>query len=199
MNMIPPLSFRLPGLALLLPLLSAGCATYEYDIVRPEPLATHVGRKQEAKVTLDPLDYRFISYENHLILRIHNPTDDPIQLLGQQSAAIDPNGESHPLRTLTIAPGTFVKLILPPPRPQVYDEGPYIGFGVGVFGRADPRDGWRDNRLADIDQPRYYTVYDEANNFYWEWTKESDARLLLTYQRGNSTFHHEFTFRRVKV
>src|SRR5947207_207477 len=105
-----------------LPLLT-GCATYEYDLLRPEQFVTHIPRKSEVKVTIDPLEYRFISYENHLVVRILNHADEPIQLLGSQSSAIDPNAEGHPLRTQTIAPATFIKLILPPPRPQFRDDG----------------------------------------------------------------------------
>src|SRR5437773_6141091 len=88
---------------ILLPLIT-GCATYEYDLIKPEKFATHIGRKQEVKVAVDPLEYRFISYDNRLVVKIFNPTDDPIQLLGGQSSAVDPKGESHPLRTQMIAP-----------------------------------------------------------------------------------------------
>jgi hypothetical protein len=186
-------------LLLTLPLLT-GCATYEYDLLKPEQFATHIPRKSEVKVTIDPLEYRFISYESHLIVRMLNHTDDPIQLLGGQSSAVDPNGESHPLRTQTIAAGTFIKLILPPPRPQFRDEGPHIGLGFGVYGRAG-RSGFYDPFYGSrfYDEPRYYTVYDEADNFYWDWNDESTARLLLSFQRGGETFRHEFTFRRRKV
>jgi hypothetical protein len=189
-----------PLLALLAaPLLLAGCATYEYDLLKPEQLATHIGRKQEVKIALDPLEYHFLAYENHLIVRIVNPTDDPIQLVGAQSAAIDPKGESHPLRTQTIPPGTFVKLILPPPRPTVYDPNPRIGFGIGVLGAAGHPGYWDPYGSGFYDEPRYYTVYDTADNSYWNWEGESTARLLLTFQRGEKTFRDEFTFGRKKV
>ena len=192
-------SRTLSSLLVVVPLLT-GCATYEYDLVQPEQFATHIPRKSEVKLAIDPLDYRFLSYENHLIVRILNPTDEAIQLLGGQSTAVDPKGESHPVRTQTIAPGTFIKLILPPPRPQFRDEGPHFGFGIGVIGHAGHR-GFYDPfyESAFYDEPRYYTMYDEADNFYWDWNGESTARLLLTFQRGNATFRQEFTFRRRKV
>src|SRR5437588_11432062 len=38
--------------ALLCTLLT-GCATYEYDLIRPEQFATHIGRQQDVKVALD--------------------------------------------------------------------------------------------------------------------------------------------------
>jgi hypothetical protein len=178
-----------------------GCATYEYDLVKPQQFAAHIARKHELKVAADPLEYRLVSYENHLIVRIFNPTDEPIQLLGGQSSAVDPKGESHPLRTQTIVPGTFIKLILPPPRPQYYDSGPSVGFGIGVFGTAAGDAGcYPPCRSGFINvEPRYFALYDSADNFFWDWQGESDARLLLTYQRGGKTFHDEFTFRRKKV
>jgi len=98
--------------AALVPL--GGCATYEYDLVQPSELARHIGRKAEEHFYLRPLDYWMISYENYLIVRVGNPTDDPIHLLGAESTAVDPHGQSHPLRSQTIAPHTWIKLILPP-------------------------------------------------------------------------------------
>lgn len=174
-----------------------GCVTYEYDLVKPERFAGHISRKSEVVANLDPLAYHFITYENHLIIRIKNDTDDPIQLQGDHSTAIDPHGESHPLRSQTIAPGSFIKLILPPPRPTVYDPGPHFGFGVGVMGGAYHRDPFFAEDYWS--EPRYYTVYDEANNLYWDWPGQSTARLILTFQRGDKTFKDEFSFFRKKM
>jgi hypothetical protein len=188
----------LPLLLVALPLFT-GCATYEYELVSPAQFATHIPRKSEVRVRIEPLEYGFVTFENHLIVRIFNPTNDPIQLLGTHSAAVDPNGESHPLRTQTIAPGTFIRLILPPPRPTVYDPGPQIGFGIGVF-RAAGRPGYWDSYASGIyEEPRYYTVFDTADSSFWDWEGETTARLLLTFQRGPGTFHEEFTFARRRV
>src|ERR1700716_1246796 len=63
-------------------LLSSGCATYEYDLTRPEQFATHIGRKQDVRITIDPLEYRFRTADNRLVIRIFNPTKDPIELSG---------------------------------------------------------------------------------------------------------------------
>src|SRR5207248_10060294 len=108
---------------------------YEYDFTRPPDLTQHIGTNSGVTVTLDPLEYRFRSYEDHLIIRIFNPTDDPIQLLGAQSSAVDPKSQSHPLRSATVESHSFVKLILPPPLPYVGPYGPTIGLGFGM--RAD--------------------------------------------------------------
>ncbi len=100
-----------------------------------------------------------------------------------------------------IVPGTFVKLILPPMRPTVYDSGPRFGFGFGIIGRAghpfqDPFYGPFGSGFYD--EPRYYTVYDN-DNYYWDWPVESTARLLLTFRRGEQSFRHEFSFARKKT
>src|SRR5258708_2491187 len=114
------------GAPLILALsLLGGCATYEYDLVKPERLAGHLPR---------------------------------------------------------------------PPRPQVYDSGPRIGFGLGIIGRARP---YHNDAIyaAGYDEPRYHTVYDAGDNSYWTWEGETTARLLLTFAQGNKTFGEEFVFR----
>src|SRR5262249_1093157 len=112
-------------LTTLLLLFAAGCTHYEFDLVEPQNVATHIGTKADSVVALDPLEYRFRAYEDHLLVRVFNPTDDPIQLIGEQSSVVDPEQQSHPLRSATIEPHSFVKLILPPPPPVAY------GYGYG--------------------------------------------------------------------
>ena len=193
-------------LALLCPVLlvtMGGCARYEYDVIRPPEVAQHVGSNGDAVIALDPLLYRMRSVENHLVIRIQNPTADRIQLLGAQSFVVDPNGESHPLRSQTIAPNSFIKLILPPLPPQVAPAGPTIGIGIGAgFGAAYPYSyGYYDPFYDPLwERPRYYAVYDSEGTYYWEWTGESDVRLNLVYQRNEQKpFIHEFVFHRRKV
>src|SRR5689334_10104893 len=93
----------------------SGCATYEYDLTRPPDLAQHIANKQTISFPLDPLEYRMTTLDNRLIIQIYNPTDDSIQLLGPQSSAVDAHNQSHPFRSQTAAPKSFIKLILPPP------------------------------------------------------------------------------------
>src|SRR5262245_50127092 len=98
-------------------LLVGGCARYEYDVVRPDDLTGHVGTKEDVVFTRDPLEYRLRTADNRLVMRIYNPTDAPITLLGARSSVVDPDGQSHPLPSMTAAPESFIKLILPPLRP----------------------------------------------------------------------------------
>jgi hypothetical protein len=189
--------------ALALSTLVAGCATYEYDLVEPPDLARHIGTKADEVIKLDPLVYHLRSYDNHLVIRIENPGDDPIRLLGDQSTVVDPAGQSHPLRSQTAAPHSFIKLILPPPRPY-YRSGSNIGIGLGVgVGRVyGGHPYWGGAALYDPwywDEPRYYTLYEPGSVDYWDWNGETDVRLNLVYQRADRTFRDSFTFHRKKM
>lgn len=183
-------------LPLLLLALCTGCATYEFDITSPQDQVAHIGRKADTESKVEPLIYKWRAVDNRLVVRAFNPTSELITLLGNQSTVVDPQGQSHPLRGQPIAPNSFAKVILPPPRPRVYDHGPTFGVGVGMHvDRQDlgyPNDPW-------YDEPRYLTVYADGDAFYWDWNGESEVRLTLVYQRGEQTFKHEFTIKRVKI
>ena len=186
-------------------LIVGGCARYEYDIVEPPDVAQHVGTKQSVVVPMDPLRYEARTSSDRLVLFIHNESDEPIKLLGEDSYAVDPGGESHPLPTRTIAPGTSTKLILPPVRPTFRQSGPTVGVGVGVYGNSYGRRGYYGGRFGydpfyDDNYPRYYTLEDDGTT-YWDWGGSGTVvKVRLVYQRGNADrFHHDFTFRRVKA
>ena len=92
-------SFFLIAATLLL-----GCARYEYDLIQPANLARHVGKTEES-FAIEPLEYRLVSIDNSLVMRIFNNSAEPITLEGTRSYAVPPTGQSHPLRPQTIAPG----------------------------------------------------------------------------------------------
>src|SRR5215210_6904866 len=94
---------------LLLLALSLGCARYEYDLASPPELRAHIATKTDTVMNVDPLVYRWRTVENRLVVRIFNPTDDPIELLGDKSTAVAPDGQSHPIRGQTIAPQSHAK------------------------------------------------------------------------------------------
>jgi hypothetical protein len=189
---------RLPirFLALAPLLLLIGCAHYEYDLLKPEQFARHISTKADEVVTLDPLEYRLRTSDNHLVLQVFNTSDEPIELLGSQSVVVDPSGQSRPLRGQTIAPSSFAKLIFPPLRPTFETAGPTWGVGYGVS--TYHRDIGFPNYDV-IDPPRYYAVYD--SEIYWEWNGPGDLRLTLVYRRGaeQKEIRHEFVFRRQKM
>jgi hypothetical protein len=118
---------------LLVLMIVGGCAHYEFEVVEPPALAGHVGEKKEQAVRLvrEPLEYWMAAAEGKLVVKITNTLDEPVEILGEKSFVVDPAGGSHPLRSQTIGPKSFVKMILPP-WPRVYPVGPVWSFGVGV-------------------------------------------------------------------
>jgi hypothetical protein len=205
---LPRVAALLPALLLVnLAFVAGGCAHYEYDLVEPADHAQHFGTKTPVEVPREPIRYQAQASSDHLVLVIHNETQDPIKLLGEDSFAVDPNGESHPLPTRTIAPGTATKLIFPPIKPTFRQSGPSVGFGVGVgVANSYGRHGYRYGGFAGDpwyydDYPRYYALQDDGT-LYWNWTGDkTDVRLRLVYQQGDKQekFHHDFTFRRIKM
>jgi hypothetical protein len=179
----------------------AGCTRYEYDIVQPPDLATHIGR-EEITVPREPLRYRMQVVENRLVMMIDNPTDDTIVLLGEQSSVVDPTGQSRPLRPLAIAPHSFGKLIFPPMRPSFYyarTSGWSVGVGTVVTTGGGRRRFVDDPDYFVGDEPHYLAVIDD-NTLFWEWSGEGAIRLLIQFQRGNDKpFTHDWTISRSKV
>ena len=167
--------------------LAGGCAHSEYDLVQPTDLSRHIGTKT-VNVPWAPLEYRFTSVEDHLVARVYNGTDEPVRVLGEQSVVVDPKGQSHPLASRTIAPQSFIKLVLPPLRPVVGPVGPTIGIGFG-FGGGFYRRGYPYRVGYFYDEPGwygppYYAVYDDGQGSYWRWPDEGSVRLVLAYERG---------------
>jgi hypothetical protein len=181
----------------------SGCAQYEYDLIAPAELSRHIGPKDDQIVRRDPLEYRLRAVEDRLVMSIFNSTDDPITLLGDHSYVVAPSGQSHPLRSQTIAPHTFIKLILPPMRPFYQESGPTFGIGIGLSSGYGYR-GLRnydpfDNDFYDYASPRYFSYYDPGDVSYWNWEGESDARMHFVFERDKETFSQEFTFHRKKM
>ena len=199
----------LRNLALILEgcLLIGGCTHNEFELVQPPDLKRHIGTKADQLIDRPPLQYRLIAYDDRLVMRAYNKSDQPIQLLGAESAVVDPAGQSHPLRSQTISPNSFIKLIFPPIRDEIYPTGPSIGFGVSSqLGRGyDPFyhyrwfgfDPWYDDPYYN--DPRYLATYDDSGTYYWEWKGETEVRVWLAYQQGEKTWRDEFVFRKMKV
>lgn len=185
--------------------LAGGCVHYEYDVVQPADLARHVGTKQWENFRIDPLEYRLRTSDDRLVMLVYNRGGRTVKLSGPDSAAVDPRGESHPLPSRTVPPDSYLKLVLPPPLPQVRSYGPAFGFGVGMgYGRRFGRpyyDGLGFGAGMDDDvEPRYYSVYDPNDRTYFNWPGDSDLRLLLAFQTdGGEAFRHEFLLRRRKM
>jgi hypothetical protein len=181
-----------------LPLL-AGCAHYEYDLIRPPEIAQHIGTTSNANFTLGPLHYVLRAYDNYLVMQIYNQTDAPIRLLGDRSYVVDPKTQSHPLRSQTIAPHSFIKLIFPAPPTTAYAYGPAIGFGYGWGweyrrGYYDPYWNWNYDY-----GPQYVAIYNNSE-FNWEWTGNTEVSITLAFQQAEEKpFSQPFVFRQKTV
>ena len=103
---------------------AGGCVRYEYDIVPPPTCRAMSGPTATPSLASRRSNTACGAVDNYLVMRIFNLTREPVTLLGDQSFAVDPHGQSHPLQGQTIAPGTYIKLIFPPPRPQLEAHRP---------------------------------------------------------------------------
>lgn len=164
---------------------AGGCTQVEYQIVQPPALAQTIGDKT-ATLRRNPMEYRFTSVEDHLVIRAYNRSAQPITLLGGFSTIVDPQGLVHPLSSRLIQPQSFVKLILPPVRP-IRVEGAPLGMSRIYYGPEfyDSDPFW--------DGPPYYpdpffdsppaVAYEDSLATYWRWD-HGDVRLDLVYLSG---------------
>ena len=170
-----------------------GCQAYRYRVVQPNTGPPPV-TVQPVTIHYEPLEYRLSQDRNRLAMMITNPTGDRIALLGNRSFAVDPQGESHPLRDRVLAPHSYTRMLLPPvpftyAYPDYYAYGPY-GPGWGYWG------GWWDPYWGPWYGPGYWgsppMTYEQILTQYdWKW-KSGQARLRLTYERAGKTFEHDF-------
>jgi hypothetical protein len=190
---------RIPALLFLAMALLGGCTRYEYDLLEPADRPTRIGRSGDVVIPIEPLEYHLRTVDGRLMMRIFNRSEDPIQLIGAASTAVDPKGQSHPLPSFTIAPGSFGKLIFPPPRPRIERGGPSFGVGVGVGVSSARHPAHRHGYLHSDREPRYLVVYDDASALYWDWQGETTAKINIAYERDEETWRHPFVFKRVKA
>lgn len=175
-------------IAILLISLCAGCETIEFDAT-PEGFGQpiRVTNDRDTQITLQPLTYRMRADEGHLVLWIQNPTSTAVELVGDKSCVIDPNGDPHPLADQTIFPGGSAKFVLPP----IY-EGPSQPPVVGTATPGNP-----------YDQPGFIAIPDEnqsqqTSDASWQWDDELEIELNLVFQRGDQRFEQDFSIRRVR-
>src|SRR5688500_11934787 len=96
---LPPPQLR-AALALLC---VAGCARYQFVLV--EPVDRVVADGARIVVPIEPMEYRLSSLEDEfLIVRIINPTDEVVEIIGDRTYVVDPTDETHPLGGGIVAP-----------------------------------------------------------------------------------------------
>lgn len=198
--MLAPRNFRWLALPLMACMLG-GCAHYRFDIVSPENLRRPIPQDSTLVIRLSPMEYRMQAVENHLVIRVFNISSDPIRFLGDQSTIVDPGGQSHAMYGQAIAPGAYMKLILPP-MVEYVAYYPYttvgVGFGYGWHHRF--YGGWHGAYWYDPlwDEPAYVPAY-EPNQPYWRWYGPGDVKLMLTFQHGtDKPFTQAWAFDRVR-
>jgi hypothetical protein len=167
-------------------LICGGCAQIEFDAT-PEDggPAMRVGNSQDVAFSSGPLGYRMRADEGHLILWIDNPTNEPVEFLGDKSAVVDPEGIAHVLRGETIAPRGSIKEIFPPVV-EPPDAAPAAMGGVNNY-----------------DRPGFITVpnseaIEKENDLNWQWDDTLEIRLNLFFQQSGHAFEQHFTVRRVR-
>jgi hypothetical protein len=168
-----------------------GCARYQFSIIEPPDIAAAIERHGERAVNRPPLEYTFFDVRSAGIgVRIANTADEPVQLHGERSYVVDPDGQTHQMHSGTIAPRSYIEFALPP-AVRVYDPGPRftIGFGSGYYG---------DHHHAGFGTvfgpayPREYVVRP------WIW-RTGDVRFHAEFELEGDRFVHEFLFRRERT
>jgi hypothetical protein len=183
--------------AVLIVLLLTGCARYGYEVVSPEQFQMTVPAQQaDSFIERDLMSYALQTADSRLVLRAYNHSDAPVTLLGAESFLVDPQGQSHPLTSMTIAPQSFIRFILPPLQPQVQPRGPQIGFGVGVGTGVGSRVGVGTGVGAGTGRGHVIT---DPGGPYWEWRGTGDVRLTMVLEQDQRRMEHDFVFRRVRV
>ncbi len=183
---------------LALALLLSGCARYEYLLVEPSQFARGI-TKDKTRFEDDPMEYELFERSGRLAMAVINPGAEPISVVPSKSYIVAPDGESHPLQGVSIAPNSYTAMLLPP-EPPVYWSSPSFSFGFGVGSYYGP---YFSSGYHLYHDPFYYdpprTYYPMNLPHYWRW-KTGQVRLRLAYERGtNAPFTHDFVFERRKV
>ncbi len=123
-------------------------------------------------------------------MRIINSTTLPVVLDGARSYVVDPEGESHPVRTHVMAPNSYTRMLLPPVPFMIaypdYYAGRAWGWGWGPYDPFwGPFYGPAFFGPPPVSYARVLTRYD------WQW-KTGPARIHFTYQQPTNTFEQQF-------
>jgi hypothetical protein len=191
----------------MLPLaLLGGCTNYAYDVTPPGTPTYRVPTDHFWTVQSGPVDFRFRTADNHLVVQVWNPGSDPVQIVGDKSAIVDPYGRSHAVRTQLIPPGAYARIIIPPVLETVA-AGPPVSFSVGVVGGygGHGHGHWHGAYYGGFydpfwyDSPPYYAVVG-GDQAYWEWDGAGgEARIILVVDQKGQQTTHEVRIMRVKL
>lgn len=167
-------------------LLVGGCASYHHRLIEPVEFAGAI-RTEDFVTSSPPIRCVWNTVEDRLVVRVFNDGEEDLLLDGARSVLVDPAGQSRPLRSLTIAPGSFARLVLPPYRSIGYASGPMLSVGVGVSsggGRYYP----------PLSPPSTVIVGDRESS--WDWPAGGVVRLSLQLARDGQSFSRAFVIER---
>lgn len=169
----------------------AGCHTTTFEMTTP--VAAVITPDRPFHLAVDPLRFEFFTADDHLGVKIFNPTAETIKLLGPESSAVDQQGNSHPLISQTIAGNSFIKMILPPPRP--WGSGGAVRIGLIPVDTPGARYGYPDDGPP---QPQEMLPDPYNAPVYWDWSDNTVAvHLHFVFERDKSTFGQSFVIQRV--
>jgi hypothetical protein len=180
--MKPILLFFVAALALM-----TGCASYDYRVLQPVSITSAI-KDQPITVMYEPLQYSLSRYRDRLGMTIINPTTNQIVLRGDRSYAVDPRGESHPVRGRVIAPHSYAAMLWPP-LPASHEV-----ISPAYYGQA-----WAPGYPYMWGDYYYYgpgvSFYRVNSPYDWNWDV-GEAHIHLTYDENGREFDHEFVILR---
>lgn len=165
---------------------AGGCAS-KFSLVSPDELATELS-STAIDVPMEPVSLKIGVFDNRVDVRILNPGDEPVRIVGEESYVVTAGGETIAIPTGTIAPQSFIRYRLPP-RPPYGGSGVGFGIGGGSYRSGVATGvgvGWRGD--SDWD-----TGYD--NPPYWSWP-EGEVQLHVVLQQGETSRVVDLVFRR---
>lgn len=166
--------------------LASGCTSYHHRLIEPVEFAGDI-RREDVVTSLPPIRYVWNTVEDRLVVRVFNDGEDDLLLDGERSVLVDPAGQSRPLRSLTIAPRSFAKLVLPPYRDIAYASGPVVSVGLGVSTGGSGYPAPFSSTSTVIVRDREVT---------WDWPAGGVVRLGLWFTRDGQSFSHAFVVER---
>jgi hypothetical protein len=172
-------------------LLAPGCASYEYNVLRPQQL--HVTDKPPVRLEQPPVTYDMVVADNDLVMTITNDTGDTLTLRADKSYVIDKTGASRAVRGMAIAPHSHIKFIFPPPKPYVRDDNPQVGFGFGAYDGGGMATGvgvgtgYGGGSVQNLDE-----------NVYWDWKGEGVVKFHFVFSDSKQTWEQDLIIDRKK-
>jgi hypothetical protein len=175
----------LAALSLMMNILIGGCAPVGFEAnLEGGGAPVEVGDSQDTVIAAQPVQFRMRTVESRLVVWIENVSDEPVELLGDNSSVIDPGGESHVIAGQTILPGAPVKMVLPP-------------MSLGESQPAGPLP------VGSYDRPGFISVpgSDGAGDPYeqhWQWDSGLDVEVSLSFEQAGHPFQRHLSLRKVR-